>query len=311
MSVRILTTAELADLPEPTYLLKPFLADRGLTVLFGSSGTFKSFVAIDWSLRVAGSESVIYVAAEGTASLQRRVAAWQTYGLDGDRCIAWVPEPVNLMDTRQVDAFLTAIQTRLAWNPGLLVFDTLHRCMGGADENSAQDVGRALSNLDRIRAELGSAALLIHHSGHGDGERERGSSSLRAAADISVRAKAAGHLQVRLECAKVRDAAEFDPLTVRLLPVDGSLVAASAAPRSDVLEQAVREYMAKDPTASKNKIAEAVTGRREDVFAAIDRVRAGGSAGSQPRNHPAGKWFPTPGSLEEPGEPASLEETDQ
>ena len=41
MSVRILTTPELSDLPEPTYLLEPFLADRGLTVLFGASGTLK------------------------------------------------------------------------------------------------------------------------------------------------------------------------------------------------------------------------------------------------------------------------------
>ena len=236
-------------------------------------------------MRVAAAESVVYIAAEGTASLQRRVGAWLEHGPHTERRIAWVPDPVNLMDPRQVESFLSIIQTRLDWKPALFVFDTLHRCMGGADENSAQDVGKALTNLDALRAELDAGALLIHHSGHGDGEWERGSSSLRAAADISVRAKAAGHLQVRLECAKVRDAAEFDPLTVRLVPVDGSLVAASAAPREDVLEQAVREYLAVDPSASKNEIAKAVTGRREDVFLAIDRVRESGSAGSDPRNH--------------------------
>jgi hypothetical protein len=272
-SPRILTTVQLGEIPAATYLLEPFVTSRGLTVLFGPSGTYKSFIALDWALRIATTQSAIYVAAEGgAANLYRRVDAWIGHGPPGHPHIAWITGPINLLDKRDVDGLIEEISA-LDWRPALLVFDTLARCMPGGDENSAQDMGRLISGVDRLRDELECAAILIHHTGNADTTRERGSSALRGAADVSIRAKSTDPLQVKLECAKVRDAAEFEPVVVRMLPIDGTLVAASAVSQADMRDIIVNEYLDAHPGASQNEVEREVKGGNDEIRAAYKRVR--------------------------------------
>jgi putative DNA primase/helicase len=40
-----------------------------------------------------------------------------------------------------------------------------------------------------MMVELGAAVLLVHHSGHGDKDRARGSSAIRAAVDVELLTK--------------------------------------------------------------------------------------------------------------------------
>jgi RecA-family ATPase len=51
----------------------------------------------------------------------------------------------------------------------LVVIDTLARCMVGADENSARDMGEAIDALDRLRRAAGSCVLPVHHMGKPNG----------------------------------------------------------------------------------------------------------------------------------------------
>ncbi len=51
------------------------------------------------------------------------------------------------------------------------------------DENSSQDIAAFIGNIDKHIKPLGAAALVVHHSGHGQKDRSRGSSSIRAAMD--------------------------------------------------------------------------------------------------------------------------------
>jgi hypothetical protein len=97
----------------------------------------------------------------------------------------------------------------------LIVLDTLARCIPGADENSAQDVGRAVAAIDRIRAATGATVLLIHHTGK-NGDSERGSSALRGAADTMLAVSNDDGL-IRVECAKQKDDVPFDRLYARLV----------------------------------------------------------------------------------------------
>jgi RecA-family ATPase len=49
--------------------------------------------------------------------------------------------------------------------PVLIVVDTLIRNFGGADENSNQDMGLFVRHMDRLKYELESCVLTVHHSG--------------------------------------------------------------------------------------------------------------------------------------------------
>lgn len=59
----------------------------------------------------------------------------------------------------------------------VVVFDTLNRCIGGADENLAATMGTAIGNADRIAKTANACVVLVHHVGVGNSDRPRGSSA--------------------------------------------------------------------------------------------------------------------------------------
>jgi len=266
---RLLTTAELGEAPPPTWLVEPYIPEGALVILFGASGSYKSFAAVDLAARAPG--TTVYLAGEGGAgALYKRARAWETAaGHEAD--IRWLPEPVDLLDGREMEAFAAAMRS-LDPPPRLIVVDTAARAMRG-DENDTGDMGRLVAALDRYRTEFHAAVLCVHHSGHGNQDRERGSSGLPAAADVRIRAKSTGPLRVRLDCVKMRDAEPFEPVVCRLEPVEGSLVIAEVATPAESLERQVEAYLDEHPDASQRAVEEAVTGRAEDIRAAYKRVR--------------------------------------
>ncbi len=268
-TLRLYTPAELLDFPEPVWLVEPFLVDGCLSILYGSSGSFKSFLALDWAGRAAG--LAVYISAEGSPKrLGERIAAWEHAAQQSSRIVC-LPHSLNLIG--EAHDLATAIRA-LPEPVRLIVVDTAARNMAGADENSTKDMSALVASLDYLRAEFGAAILAIHHTGHENTERERGSSALRAAADISIFARRGdAPLTVRLKCAKVRDAAEFPPSIVRLEPIAGTLVAATAVTAAEALDQAVSDYLDKHPEASQREVEREVTGKTDDIRDAYRRVR--------------------------------------
>jgi hypothetical protein len=118
--------------------------------------------------------------------IKRRIKAWKiAHHLPLDRCIGIyiVPQPIYLMDRASTRAFLEDVLLRL--KPVAIIGDTWARCLAGADENSAQDIGEAIGALDMWRRETGAANIWITHR-RADERRERGSSALRGAADTMI-----------------------------------------------------------------------------------------------------------------------------
>jgi AAA domain len=277
---RLYTPAELSEFPKPVWLVDPFVREHGLNILFGDTGVYKSFIAIDWAARAA--TSALYVSAEGAPSeFGERVSAWE-HAAGRPSGILTLPEAVDLLDKSDVDKLMRTI-TSLDQKPGLLVVDTLSRNMSG-NESATEDMSAFVRACDRLRAEAGCTILVLHHTGWDNQERERGAKALRAAADVSVRAKRANPLEARLECAKVRGTAEWDDRLVRLEPVDGSLVIATVSTPQEATEDDVRAYLAAHPTASQHEVEKNVPGRSERVRAAYRKVKAEQGRPGRPRD---------------------------
>jgi AAA domain len=184
---KLLGVDQLLELPVPEPLIDGILYRDTMAVLFGMPGSAKTFLALDWALRVAAGSAwlggfgvhqgpVLYVAAEGRHGIGQRVRAWlDARDLKRPSGFRLYPDVVNLLHPGHVDTVCAwAAETR----PVLVVFDTLARAIPGADENSARDMGVAVGAVDRIRAAAGSTVLLVHHTGK-DGMDARGSSALR------------------------------------------------------------------------------------------------------------------------------------
>jgi AAA domain len=229
---QLLTRSALRKLPDAEPLIDNVL-DQGTTaLLYGKWGTAKTFVALDWAASVATGRDwqgrateqrrVLYVASEGAFGFKARVDAWETGWQTKihDDYLDILPRPVNL--TRSVDVInLIAL---IQWGGyGLVVLDTLARCMVGADENSAKDCGVAVDAITRLRESTpGGRGVVVgvHHAGK-DGKTLRGSSAFEAAADTVYSTVRDGGV-ITLNREKRKDGPETDRHELKLDPIAGT-----------------------------------------------------------------------------------------
>lgn len=183
---------------ETVDLVQGLLPNSGLAVVYGPSGSGKSFMVLDVALHVAtgrpyaGREvkpsGVIYIAAEGVEGFRRRVVAARDRLEARGVPFAMIADAPNLGgSSNDVEDLLRAIHVhsaKVGWTPGLVVIDTLARAMPGLDENSSRDMGTFIAHVDRVGRELGCLMLVVHHTGKNEGAGMRGSSALRGAAEV-------------------------------------------------------------------------------------------------------------------------------
>jgi KaiC/GvpD/RAD55 family RecA-like ATPase len=282
----LLSFDDLLALPEPSWLIDGLVPASGLSVLYGRPGAAKTFLALDWALSVATGKPwlgheverrwVIYVAAEGKAGLRARAEAWHVaHGNPDMSRVRWLADAVNLRDRAQVDRARRTLAA-LPERPGLIVVDTMARSMVGGDENAAKDVGEFIAAVDVLRES--DAAIVVHHSGH-DGERERGSSALRGAADLLAKVDRDGKSpSLTLTCDKSKDAPEFDALSLRLEPAGDSLVLSlviEAKPQDD-LRKLVLSVVAEHEPVSGREVVKKIRKRDEDVRKALRELQREG-----------------------------------
>ncbi len=184
--------------PSPiSWLVKRWIQSQALVMVHGPSGGGKTFVVLDWCLRMAsGIEdwaghkvrpgNVVYLAGEGHHGLRGRVAAWKHHHQAG-KLAMWLSK--DGCDLNTPGGYLKVVeQVRMLPNkPDAIVVDTLHRFLSG-DENSAQDAKTMLDACNALMMEFNCSVILVHHTGVSDEaqHRARGSSAWRGALDIEI-----------------------------------------------------------------------------------------------------------------------------
>ena len=216
------TFKPLADLlntpPADNWLVKNLIfADSGV-VMFGESGTCKTFVAIDLLGHIASSKywlgnktkagKVLYVCAEGQNGIVRRFKAWfQAHGNESAAANIMIRTIPAALSEPAATAELANEIAAMPEKPVAIVFDTLARNFGDGDENATRDMNRFVAGMDSIRAAAqGATVIVIHHTGH-DKSRERGAYALRAGIDTRFQIERNGDL-VTMKTGKQKDGEE-------------------------------------------------------------------------------------------------------
>lgn len=187
------------------WIIKGVLPQAGLAVVYGASGSGKSFAVLDmcfaiarglpWRAKRTKQGRVAYIAAEGAEGFRKRLAAYaQHHGVD----LSEVPMTVlnaapNLMEIK--DAKDLAAGVIAAGGADVIVVDTFAQTTPGANENAGEDVGKALGHCKRLHELTGALVVLIHHSGKDASKGARGWSGLRAAADAELEIVREGNLR--------------------------------------------------------------------------------------------------------------------
>lgn len=224
---------EFSAQPAPiSWLVKHWLQRNALIMVHGPSGGGKTFVVLDWCLRMASGidqwaghkvhpGQVVYLAGEGHHGLRGRVAAWKNHH-QAQSLTMWLSK--DGCDLNTAEGYLRVANAIRQGNikPSLIVVDTLHRFLHG-DENSAQDAKTMLDACNRLMAEFDCSVLLVHHTGVSDEaqHRARGSSAWRGALDIEISViPAKGESPMQIVQRKSKDAELAHDIYARLHSVE-------------------------------------------------------------------------------------------
>ena len=222
---------EFCAKPSPVrWLVKKWIQTDGLAMVFGDSGAGKTFVVLDWVLRMAaGIENwaglrvrpggVVYLAGEGHHGLKARIAGWKKY-YQAEHLNMWISGGAcDLNTTEGLAHTVSEIRALEAQNIAVIVVDTLHRFLNG-DENKAVDAKTMLDSCAMLQETFGCSVILVHHTGTAQDAkgRARGSSSWRGALDNQILVTASGD-GVKLEQVKQKDSELAPPIYLQRTPV--------------------------------------------------------------------------------------------
>lgn len=171
------------------WLIPDLLPAEGTGILYGLSGSYKTFVALDWALCLAHGiggqwgappvkHTVVYFAGESSYALrQERVDSWcEKHNLDPDDTdvrfvfVHGVPGYNDKEGWTEVRDGLEQLKVK----PDLIVIDTLTREMTGLDENSNNDAKLVLKHNEEMADHYGCMVLAIGHTGKDQSKGMRG-----------------------------------------------------------------------------------------------------------------------------------------
>lgn len=186
------------DMPPPEYIIEGLIEHGGLTSVIGPPGVGKSSVVLDmacciatgrpWQGRKVLKTRVLYLPGEGLSGAVQRMKAWCS--------VHGVPEEVLDDGIRLGNSIIQLGATTDAWGAlceyvirqriGMIVFDTFARMSLGIEENSATEVGRAITRFDQVRRLTNAGVQIVHHTAKNNPAAGRGSSALNAALDSEL-----------------------------------------------------------------------------------------------------------------------------
>ena len=222
--MQFITFGEATQLTAPAELVRGVLPAVGIGYLFGPSGTFKTFIAMQIGLHVsqgwplAGHKAkrrpVYYLLLEGGAGLGKRTRAlnnWRTSigrELAPDTAYMFWPQPFSIATPASVDALIATVNG--AGHKGaLIVIDTQSQAAEGLDEDKAADATRILGAAKRISEAVEGVVLLVHHTGKEESRGLRGSSAQKANVDFSLEVeRLPGSRRAVLKTSKEKDNAD-------------------------------------------------------------------------------------------------------
>ena len=218
-------------------ILEDVLTAGAMSVWYGDSSCGKTYLVLALAAAIAkgvpwlGKRTVqgcvIYVAAEGNKTIERRIRAIRI--ADGelqDFPLGIVKTCINMCasgaDTLLLAELVLARAKEIGQTPTLVVIDTLSSVLAGGNENDSTDMGALVMNGAVLQEMTGAHVLWVHHTGKDAARGARGHSLLRAKTDTEVEISHDRETGLRTaKISKQRDlSSDGMELAAKLLPVD-------------------------------------------------------------------------------------------
>jgi len=217
-SFKLIGINDLLKEPEPLeWLVDDYILQGTQVQIVGTSGTGKTFLAIDlacsivtgrqWNSRNVKQGPVAYINAEGHTGFQHRLKGWSIKHKslkDTPFCLS--NGQTDLISNSDISILTKHLDKFAAENSGyiaMIFIDTLRRNMSG-NEDDSRDLSLFMNNFEGLCRKYSATGFIIHHPGHNNTSRARGSSSQKAALDTSLLLKNS-KTEISLVCDKLKD----------------------------------------------------------------------------------------------------------
>jgi hypothetical protein len=253
-----ITSLAVSIMLEPGgWLIKNVLPAAGLIVLYGASGSGKTFVAIDLAYAIAMGVQwrgnrvkkgrVLIIAAEGGKGMSKRLKAYlKHHKIDpNDADIGLLTVPPNFLLSEDVTELAAAVAA--SGGADVIIVDTFAQVTPGANENSSEDVGLALGNARALEMATGATVMAVDHTGKDTSKGVRGWSGKFAAADAVLEVVKYENGTRELRIAKMKDGDDGLKWGFRLetivvgVDADGDPITSCVAVEADVPVPVVQE----------------------------------------------------------------------
>ena len=267
------------------WLIEDVLPLRGLGLVFGKQGSFKSFVAMGLALAVMLGEpwagkrvekgNILYLAAEGGPGMAKRIAPHKAKHKIPRGQFALVSTTPNLgAGEGDLPALIAAVEG-VNFAPALVVIDTAAAAIGAADENGT-GMASLIANAARLAQRFDCFVLIVHHVGHDDGakKRPRGWSGLGPALDVQILCeRPEGEMRTVLTVHKQKEEADGICFEARLSRVVIATTANGKETSTLIVEDVWKVNPAAQPATDKRPEA---TILRHELLDAYDRLADAG-----------------------------------
>lgn len=233
-----------------SWIIKGVLPKAELCILFGASGSGKTFVALDiafaiargadWRGRKTEKGRVVVIAAEGGSGIGKRGEAYaQHHGIDLRKLdnLHVITAAPNFLESDDISEVIAEIKN--LGDVSVVVIDTLAQVSPGANENTSEDMSRVLSNIKLMNEALGCTNMAVHHSGKDLTKGSRGWSGLKGAADVQIEVlrHENGHREIVIEKMKDGEDGIRWPFKLEVVDVgidsDGDIITSCVAVEAD------------------------------------------------------------------------------
>lgn len=229
LGARLLTAAQMRDMPPPAPLITGLLSLDSESWLIARPSSYKTFVALDmaghvaigkpWAGRDVAQGEVLYLVAEGIGGMGPRVRAWEQRNgpMNG---VHFLPLPIQVKRDDHWGALVEVTRRRQFV---FVILDTQARITVGLNENDNSEMGLLVDAIGKLRRASGACVLTVHHLGR-TGQDARGASAIDGAQDSELRLTRIADKRVVLESDKQRHIADDARIELELVELGTSLV---------------------------------------------------------------------------------------
>lgn len=213
------------------WIIKGWVPDLGVTMIYGESGGGKTFLALDIACHIAAGLDwhghrtkkgiSVYMAGEGNYGIRQRVASWcKAHNIDRLDNLLISNKAIDMDSPTASAQIIKAVRELTTEDAVQITIDTVNNHMSG-NENDAKDTRNMLNAVQIVGRALNSGMCLVHHTGNAieAKNRARGSSAWKASMDSQILVSKKDGL-IEVTCTKMKDTEEPQPFFGSLQSVD-------------------------------------------------------------------------------------------